>query len=87
MISGVYCSVMGQLQEAGESPRILALKLTDMTDNNNEVVRTMWPLEIHQLKATLGKEDIVECTSSESSSGSCSCLSSCSCSESESHSD
>jgi hypothetical protein len=78
---------MGQLQEAGDSPQVVALKLTDMTDDNNEVVRAMWPLEIHQLKVTLGKEDLMQCDSSESSSGSCSCTSSCSCSESESHTD
>ncbi|XP_059484645.1 uncharacterized protein LOC132202029 [Neocloeon triangulifer] len=84
MATGVYCSVMGQLREAGDSPQVVALKLTDMTDNNNEVIRTMWPLEIHQLKSMLAKDGKIECDSSESSSSSCSCTSSCSCSDSES---
>jgi hypothetical protein len=84
---GVYCCVMGQLQEAGENPQIVALKLTNLSDNNNEVIRSMWPLEIHQLKTSLAKEDQIERFSSDSSSSSCSCTSSCSCSETESHSD
>ncbi|CAB3377555.1 Hypothetical predicted protein [Cloeon dipterum] len=84
LTEGVYCSVMGQLRSAGEDPQVVALKLTDMTDNNNEVIRSMWPLEIHQLKSMLASKGRIECDSSQSSSSSCSCTSSCSCSGSES---
>lgn len=51
---GVYCSVLGQLQESGDSPVITAMKIANI--DNNSVLRKMWPVEVNELKQFLNEK-------------------------------